>query len=460
MHSSLHLIARANAFLDRLELGSGSAAETRRRLEASLRVLTQLKEEMLFHGFNAPFIGLARVRRDEVEDEADARDLSKQIARMRYIASLKKFTLARTRIAIAAHKAALGELEHSLRPEMLAILPLDGNHIGRLVAAKEHGLYAYNTLNAILSEGGGEKGVDVVVEHEKNGSPVRARFTLSTAKNLQERVRRIFGETGRILSIKPIAPKGPIKRKSARVCLSAAYAVLAAAHAERELSEEEPPRVSEYSSILRKHGLEQNALISELEDHDALKEEAAERGFLRFEGGEAVLDEEVAAFITRRRRLLRERAARKAKELLGLDLLKFFFLLPRRERERELLFPSLPPVLSKENLSFLDELAAIHGIQNASGIIAAKLKAEELKLNLDGRSFGSAFFYLNSDKSAEWCEKNFGVKKERVLEAARALAPLVEAREERLRELGISRSARAREFAEAVRDAGAEGEKE
>ncbi|MEM3030579.1 MAG: DUF530 family protein [Candidatus Micrarchaeia archaeon] len=461
MHSSLHLIARANAFLDELALGSGSPAELRRRLEGSLRVLIQLKEEMLFHGFAAPFIGITRVQPpdEEFASAEEARDLSKQIARMRYVASLKKFTLARTRIAIAAHKAALGELEHGLRPELLQVLPLDGNYIGRLTASREHGLHAYHALTELLADGGVEEGVSVVIEHAKDGSPVRARFNLSTAKNLEEKVKRAFGESARILSLKPVASKGLVRRRSARVCLASAYAVLAASQVEKELAGQAPARVAAYASLLKKHGLEGDALVSEVDGYEELKEELAKNGLLRFEAGEAILDEEVASYLSRRRRLLRERAAKKAKELLALDLLKFFLLVPRREREKGLLFPSLPPLLSKESLAFLEAIASLHGIRNAAGIVAAKLKAEELKLNLGGRSFGSAFFYLNSDKPVEWCEKNFGLPRERILAAARTLAPLVEAREERLRELGIEKSARAREFAEALRDAGSQGKK-
>ncbi|MEM4389951.1 MAG: DUF530 family protein [Candidatus Micrarchaeia archaeon] len=461
MHSSLHLIARANAFLDKLALGSGSPVILRRKLESSLRVLTQLKEEMIFHGFAAPFIGITRAMPpDEFASAEEARDLSKQIARMRYIASLKKFTLARTRIAIAAHKVALGELEHSLRPELLQVLPLDGNYIARLVASREHGLHAYHVLTELLASNAEQENVSVVIEHNRNGARVRTRFVLASVKNIEDRVKRSFGEDARIISIKPHPARAAIKRRSARTCLAAAYAVLAASQIERELaSAEVPAEVMRYASIMRKHGLAADAVINESEEYEKVAAELASEGLLRYEQGEPIVVESVASFIARRRHLLRERTVRRAKELLGLDLLKFFLLIPRRERERGLLFPSLPALLSKENLAPFDELFSMHGIENASDIIWTKFRAEELGLNLDGKSLGSAVFYLNSDKPVEWCEKNFGLPRERILAAARTLAPLVEAREERLRELGIEKSARAREFAEALRDAGAQGKK-
>ena len=125
------------------------------------------------------------------------------------------------------------------------------------------------------------------------------------------------------------------------------------------------------------------------------------------------------------------------------------------------MFPSLSAVVSRNDLEFLNALeASEHAIANAAGIVASKIKAEEMQVALDGKVFGSAFFFLSSSKSLEWCEKNFECSREKILEGARAIAPIIEAREDKLKEIGVEKSERGKRFSELVGNAGLEGKQE
>ncbi|MFH1285727.1 MAG: DUF530 family protein, partial [Candidatus Micrarchaeota archaeon] len=166
MHSSTHLIARANGFLDCV-----SANDSAVKLQQNIETLTVLKEEMMFQGFDAPYSGLLNRTRLEIEEftQADSRDLKKQVEKIRGLVNAKKFSLSRVRIALVAHKIALGVLESRLRKELVKQLPLDGNYIGKLINARECGLFAYKRLMDVLGEESeeGAKGIAVTVEYEK-----------------------------------------------------------------------------------------------------------------------------------------------------------------------------------------------------------------------------------------------------------------------------------------------------
>ena len=85
-------------------------------------------------------------------------------------------------------------------------------------------------------------------------------------------------------------------------------------------------------------------------------------------------------------------------------------------------------------------------------LISSKLEAEAVQPRIDPRLFGSAFVFLTTDRDAKWCEEYLGVPFDSLKKGANSIAGLIDAREDKLSELGLSkRSARAVKFSELVK---------
>ncbi len=458
MVPSNFLISKANDFLDGLASAKKESDRKKlaKKLENNISELADYKQEMLHAGFNSPFLGLLAITREELDeaDEAESQDVAKHMEKIQQLARMKKYSLNRVRIALAAHKMALGIVKENFAEQLLEGLPLDGNYIATIVRTKEAGLHAYKSLMALLAaETESAKSIFVTIEYDKDGVKEQKTFKLASAKNIEEKIRRDFGESAKVVSTRMGRNSDVfMKKKSARACVSAAYTLLAFKHASSN-SRKRSALMQRYAEFMSRKGFEANARIDAVEGYEEIKQELEKQGFAESEGDEYFLKKELQQEISSERTVLRESCERKARQTLAFDLFKYFLLFPKREREAGAIFPSLNANVSKEKLEFMNVLNAL-GIEDAAGTILRKLEAEKLALKLDSRVFGSAFFYLTAAKDLDWCSQHFGVEKEKIKAGAITLAPHVDCLESKLAELGIKKSERAERFAELVRNSG------
>lgn len=459
MQYSTTLISSANGFLDectalKLEKNSSKKKET---LKKNVSKLQEYRTEMKRAGFNSPFLGLLSMTRQEVEDssEEESQDLAKQIEKIQNLARMKKYSLNRVRVALAAHKAALGIIQGGLEAQMLEELPLDGNYISAIVSAREAGLHAFKSLmNLLEANAEKEKTIFVTVEFEKEGKKEQKTFKLASAKNIEEKIKRDFGASARIVSTRMGKSSDALVRKrSARACLSAAYAAAAFKQAAANTSRRSA-LLGEYTRLMAENGLDGSARLDVVEGFESVKKKMSASGLGTFENEEFVLKEELKHEMARERAVLRDVCERKAKRMLALDLFNYFMLFPRKEREKGTVFPALNASVSKEKLEFLNEaLRETLETEDAAGIVLRKLEAEKLALKLDSKAFGAAFAFFSTPKSLEWCAKHFKVEERKMKEAAAVLAQHVEAPQAKLAELGIAKSGKAKKFSELMKGA-------
>ncbi|VVC03362.1 Uncharacterised protein [Candidatus Burarchaeum australiense] len=446
--SSASLIAQANRFMD--EIGEPSNEDEVLR---NLDELERFKEDMQQSGFSAPFIGSANAKKAEDLGEAEVADLRKQLRKMKDAANAKKFTLNRAMIAIAANRIAVRMLERNMR-EVLRTLPLGGNYIARLVRHGEHAVHAYSVLLDTLSTAGTEleRSVLVTIERQVGGKKVQEKIKLLSEQKIEERVRRAYGKSARVVSTEVRGVQDSLVRsRGVRACVASAYAVLAADKAEREFDAElkKDSRIHAYVEILTKNGMSD---LSALEDDDdryfLLMEQLAAKGLAVKAPEGYALAEGLAEEVDERRKWLKGNAARKASEELSLDLFKYYMSTPARRRESAPLFPSLSGSLSLKQVRMFGQVSRTLGVKDAGSLLLEKMDSEPLSAGIKGDLFGAALFSLRSSRGKKWCAEFFGVGEEELEEARGKVEAL------------LSGGERARKFMGLVKDARGKGGKE
>ncbi|MFH0817937.1 MAG: hypothetical protein V1909_04860, partial [Candidatus Micrarchaeota archaeon] len=152
----------------------------------------------------------------------------------------------------------------------------------------------------------------------------------------------------------------------------------------------------------------------------------------------------------------------RAQRLFSLHLLKHFLLKSKRSRDSSFRLPSFGPERLIHVKDLLVELSTPpFEVFEPEKLITAKLEAESLQPRIDAKLFGSAFVFLTTNKNAKWCEEYLGVSFDSLKNACALIAGLINARAEKLSELGLEkRSMRAAEFTELVKkDAVGKGKK-
>lgn len=409
------------------------------RLSKRIAKLVELKNEMLRMGFNTPFLGLvARTRRElEESSELEALDLAKQIEAITNLASLKKITLNRARMALAANRLALEILENGLlRDELLSVMPLDGNYIATLVNSGEHGICAYREVMDILEQRTNPKMVvDVEVEYYLDGKRRRSRLKIESGrKGAEERIREIYGDNAMIVSSRVAVVYVPlIKRRSVRVCLACSYAAIASKNVKIEPSD----LLKEYFGVMSKFGLEKTIRLDAIDDEEERYSEArkmlGEKGLLEEDGSER-LKAELLRELSRYRNRLADECIRKAKDMLAMDVFRLM-LRSRKARSKLRIEPK-----DKSQFEFLSVLKEAIGLENAPAVVWDKINAEHVydKIRVNADAFGAAFVYLTTDVSADWCTKYLGCDKDEMMRTAVSIAQFVNAREDKLSELGVT----------------------
>ncbi len=453
MISTTELVARANRLMDGIS-NEGASQDALRR---SIGELSKMRDEMLFHSFNAPFSSVLAQTRQEFEEasEGDARDIKKQMEKMRTLANSKKFTFNRAKVALAANRIALGIQNCEwCRKELLAYLPLDGSYIGR-IAENARSLYAYNEVMKILGESGGagsgEARVEVTVEYLKDGKRARAKLSVTSERSLEARVKAVYGEGARVVSTRVVRRANALmRRRSARVALATAYGVLAVEKNKDAGEMHAGEKVRRYVEVMRRFGLESFARVDLADDekYDEVKGELVRAGLGKFDDNVFVLDEEVRAFLGARAKQAREGSVGRARELLAFDVFRHFMLTGEGERARSAVFPGLVKA-GEDELKFLDVLGGSEfGIKNAGELVKKKLEMEKIAnmMNISARAFGAALVCILGNKNEKWCGENLGIAASEVGDAVRLINAGGILEEKR-----VGRAAR---FVELMKDAG------
>ena len=439
--SSGALIAQANRFMD--SIGEPASLDD---LVRNLQELERFKEEMGNRGFGAPFAGMAEAKRAEELEEAEARDIKKQVRKMKELANAKRFTLNRVRVAIAANKIAMRAMARDMA-EVVRSLPLGGNYIAQLVRHGEHAAHSYGVLLDAMSDAGkaNESSVLVTVEREENGRKVRERIRLMSDQKVEARIRRAYGEGARVVSTEVRKPKNALVRsRSARVCVASAYASRASAQAAKDFDSKirRDSRMAAYVEVMRRNGISDLSAIEDDDDRYFSVMGQLERKGLAQKGEEGyVLDETVVDAVEERRRELRAKAARLASEALALDLFKYYMSTPARKRESEPLFPGLAGSLAVRQVRMFGPLSRKLGVKDAGSLLLEKMDNERLSSGLKGDVFGGALFSLRSTMDARRCAELFGIGRKELEEARGKVEAL------------LSGGTRARKFVELVKDA-------
>lgn len=412
MMSSLHILKEANTFLDEI----GAKIEP-----GSIIRLTQMRDEMVSLGFNAPFTALLKMTADELNEmeDSDFDDMKKQMKNIKYVAQLKKFTLRRVRVALAAHKIGEGAVKRG-RGELLQFLPLDGNHVQRLSKTGEAGIGAYSELMKLIGESGAGYRAVVEVEVEVEGKKVKKQIKLEEGEKIDERVRREFGEKTELKGVKIVRASTPIiKNKSSRLALVCGEVSLAYAETRKALDEAEKDnaKVREYNRMLGEDKLERDVRIDLVPGFEKLKQKMIEKGLAKREKGEFLLDEELGAEIRRRRARLSQQVREDATRGSLSDMLRFYVLNGKSERESSTICPSLAVEPTKEQLGVFEPLSPLISVKNVDEVVGKKLEAEKLGLGLKSAPFGAAVFALESKKNAAWCAEFFGIDEKEISDA-------------------------------------------
>ncbi|MGB9719107.1 MAG: DUF530 family protein [Candidatus Anstonellales archaeon] len=248
--------------------------------DPSIQELEALREEMLLRRFNAPFRALLRITREELGENSaeELADLRKQASFFRYVAMLKKSTLARVRVALSAKKIK----QNIPYEDFTNYLPTDGNYVKNLVSSGANGIMVF--------------------------------------KELEDGVKQFFKST------------------SVKKALLSAIVLYSAEGVKNEVGEnEKDERVIEYNSILRKHKIVPYSRVEHIEGFEELKQELQEKGF--FESGE--MKREFAEKIEERKRMIRREVRKRSFLLTFVPIAKFYLRETRESAKRNKIYPGL-----------------------------------------------------------------------------------------------------------------------
>jgi hypothetical protein len=456
--SSPTLISAANRFLDAFEL-SGDEKTVHSSVENAVEKLTEFKTQMLFHGFNSPFLSLLAQSKNEFESESEAesKDLAKQLAMIRDLANSKKLTLNRVRVALTACRMSLEAFEDGDKEFALA-LPVKGDYLGTLIA-KTDMLYAYYSMMEVLERECGKRAKAIfTVEYKRAGKSATAKVSVTDGQNAEKYVKHTYGPDARITDSKVShVPELLVKKRSTRTCIAIAYARMAYEMAVKEVEKtQKSEKLAKYEEFMRSNWLNPGARLDLAEGYDELKQSLVNNGLAKRKGEGIALDDDLSYDLALKRRVMRKSSVIRTHRLFALSLFRHFILKSKRSRDTSARLPAFGP----DRIGLLPDLMGElkqppFSLEDPEGLIKRKLEAESLQPRIDAKLFGSAFVFLTTDRNTEWCAEYLRVGAEELKKAARSIAGLVDAREDKLVELGLEkRSGRAAEFTEIVKSTG------
>ncbi len=403
---SLRLVAEVNEYLDTIDEQGTLDMGRREKLE-------EFKSEMLERGFAAPFLAMMAQTRSELEDEAaeDMHDRSRQLKRLRYVASLKKFTLNRLRVSLAAHKLAQA-LQESGRGALVSCLPLGGSYIKELTSAGEMAAEGYHYLMSIfLPRRFNISSASAVIKAVSGGEEKEKELDLGESADPTQELRELLGKTKGVKEIQIAQkPKGLIKNHSTRVALFTAAAVYAEKEARAKMIEDEnqSSKVRSYNTLLHKHGIVSDVPLSALEGMDALHEEAIKAGFASKVHGEFVMEEELELALHKRRAKYRQMCTEGAgKTVFG--LLAWYYVCFRAEGRKA--YGAMPAILAEPDEKLLHVMHELQEegelLKHPDRLLAQKMALESRAPPLPSKEWGPAFIALKIGQDAAWAARYF-----------------------------------------------------
>lgn len=413
LYSSIALLSSANELMD----------SARGFSEETLERLLDLRGKMLNAGFDAPFAGVLAKTASEMEElsPAEIDDLKKQVGSMRYIASLKKFTLNRARVSIAAHRLAkfLGDS---------GSLPMDGNFVRRLAEAGDFAIVAYREMMDSL-EGFGSSNSQAIatVEYSKNGERHTATMRLASGGDAQISARAAFGPDAKIASVRLQRGKsGIIRGKGTRIAILAHFAIQASLEVKGELDGMEggDRRVALYNSILSKNHLVRDSRLDSAEGFLHVKKELEKAGLMKKgKGGRWELEGKLEKAVSKRRKFAHAQTKGRALERLWRMLFLHYMGTNAAAREAQ---KSIPGLASRPTAEQLEPFGKVNiGIPDSVSLVQRKIGSEGKSGGMDARLFGIGYAAYAGGATQAAVAKMFGVGEKEALWAKRRVGGLL-----------------------------------
>ncbi|PIT84992.1 hypothetical protein COU37_00510 [Candidatus Micrarchaeota archaeon CG10_big_fil_rev_8_21_14_0_10_45_29] len=424
MSESLHLVSDANNFLDSVSAERGDAAN---RLEK----LNEFKARMIANGFNAPFGALMASAKEAQKPGADeVADQKKHASYMRYVAKLKKFTLNRVRVAIAAHKMAQA-LEDANLDEMKEFLPYGGEY--RKMLTKE-GEYAADGYKSLLSRFEQKrypmKSASALISLMHDGEEVERTVQIDASKNAAQTIEKMFGKSAKVKDVQLMRKAaGLIKNYSTKVALFSAACIYASKKAQKEAlrEERENKALAKYNQILREEGLCADCTITHADRFENVKKRMQKEGFVQKIGADMIMDAEFEALLHRRRAQKRKDSMQMAAFFVYKILSWYYVCMHEAARKAYSALPSVLAEPDEAHLSIMEDLVPPeYAIAHPAKTIWHKIKMEENAPPLSSAAWGPALVCIKEGVGASFAAKEFNVPKEEVEGAIGIVKSLIE----------------------------------
>ncbi len=425
MADPLELVAEVNEYLDSID-------EKGQYEQARISVLEKYKTAMLEAGFNAPFTSMIAQARELGEDEDSADDMadrSKQVKRMRYIASLKKFTLNRLRVALAAHHLAQA-MKDSGKPALASALPFGGSYVKVLSEAGEMAVEGYHHCMSLLQPRRfSVTGASALIRTEKG----KAQSLDLDEEDVAASIKALAGGKTKIKELIIRSQKQSlIKNHSTRVALIAMAALDGAkkARALMDADEKADDQVAGYNRLLKKHGIviDSNILVDD-KRFEACQEEALKAGYLKKmpKSQSLMFDEELELKLFKRKQKHRHTAMNEAGAIVY-HLLEWYYTCMHAEARKS--YGAMPAVLAEPNeeqLSVLNHLQPHnHPLNHPAKIIFEKIQMEAKNPPLPSAVWGPAFLVWRAKLKPDWASAEFGVSEKEISDAVPLIRSLGE----------------------------------
>ncbi|MFA5108361.1 MAG: DUF530 family protein [Candidatus Micrarchaeia archaeon] len=416
MSDSLILTQEANDYLDSLE---PSMQNAKKRIDK----LNSYKAQMIIAGFDAPFRTLvAKAREDLQENSADeAADQRKHTKQIRYIASLKKFTLNRVRVAVAAHRLVQA-LEDANLAFLAKYLPLNGSYRKILTDSGENAAEAYHGLISIFEQKRYPiRTASALISLMQDGVEIERTIQVDANKNAKETIEKSFGKKAKVLEVRLSRKSaGLIKNYSTKVAIFSMAAAYASAHAAKELEAEEKENANlrEYNNILRKNKLVPDSIISEAERFEDIKKQMQHAGFINKIGLDWVMHDEFYALLHRRKNQAKKIALQESEKIVY-RLLQWYYV--TMNKEMRMSYGAMPSVLAnpdEAHLALLEDIAPKgYNLAHPAKVIAQKIAMEENAPPISSRAWGPAFLCVRASVSTQWAAKELNVDESEIKNA-------------------------------------------
>jgi Zn-finger domain-containing protein len=413
MSESLRLVHEANNLMDSID-------EKQEHDAKNLEDLNHLKTKMLSYGFNAPLKDIIAKATEQAQTKSadELADQKKQMGRIRYIASLKKFTLNRLRVAIAAHKIANALEDFKLEQE-IKFLPLGGSYKQSLTKSGETAVNAYHELiNLFEQRKNPLRSASAVIEFMQDGVEVERTIQLDADVDAKKKIADMFGADAKIKEVElKKKTAGLIKNYSTKVALFTMVAVSAAKKAEQKSKTEEQDdlQITQYNQILRHNGLVADSDITQAEGFDKIKKELIDKKFIIKNGFDLYLDEELEPKLYKRREKRRRDTLQDATNTVFRLLSWYYISMHEQARKSYSSLPSIIAMPEQEHLQVLNDLASpTNTLTNIADAVYEKMQFEKKAPPISSKAWGPAFLCIKKDIDSSIVATQLNLSKEEI----------------------------------------------